>query len=403
MASIAIVGGGPGGSAFALWALRAGVAPGDLVILDKAAFPRPKLCGGALTFRGTETLRELLGQPGGGGETRGLEFRCALGSFPVRERDVQWLYDRALLDDTLLQACVDAGVEVRERCQVTGVEPTSSGWRVEWKGLAGRQHEGFDWVVGADGARGVVRRAAGLRGGIVGRLVEAVYEPVEAGRWDPTTLYFDFDPILDGIPGYGWIFPYPKPGATGLWKLGVMDGRGVASGSALKAWTEAYAARSGFRRVDEKIAGWPEHYWSPKTEAHRPGLILTGEAWGIDPLLGEGIAPALEISRYAAGRLKEALDAGTPTIPGYERGFRKTPEGRNLKFQWRLAEMLYGPQAYRWLRVLFGHAYMKQLAAAGTEAYGRLAQHVFKLARSYAWQVLREGFPSNAPIERDAA
>ena len=77
--------------------------------------------------------------------------------------------------------------------------------------------------------------------------------------------------------------------------------------------------------------------------------------------------------------------------------------GDRLACTWQRVPSEDGPQAYRWLRVLFGHAYMKQLAAAGTEAYGRLAQHVFKLARSYAWQVLREGFPSNAPIERDAA
>lgn len=46
---VAILGGGPAGSALALNLVRLGVDPGDLVILDKARFPRPKLCGGALT------------------------------------------------------------------------------------------------------------------------------------------------------------------------------------------------------------------------------------------------------------------------------------------------------------------------------------------------------------------
>ena len=52
-------------------------------------------------------------------------------------------------------------------------------------------------------------------GGIVGRLVEAVYEPEDDNPHRADTLYFDFDPILDGIPGYAWIFPYPKPGGPG--------------------------------------------------------------------------------------------------------------------------------------------------------------------------------------------
>lgn len=408
MSKIAIVGGGPAGTSFALFALRAGVAPEDLVILDKATFPRPKLCGGALTFRGTRALEELVGRPDQSGESLGLEFRSVLGKFPVFERGVQWLYDRAHLDHALLRACATAGVTVREGVTIKGVEPAAGGWCVRH----GRDvTERFDWVVGADGARGVVARAAKLRGGLVGRLVEAVFETA-ASALDPRVLYFDFDPIADGIPGYAWLFQYPKPGSdyarneapalpanAGPWKLGIMDGRGVTPGGVLREWTERFAARHGFSLVDAKLQGWPEHYWSPRNEAHRPGLVLTGEAWGIDPLLGEGIAPSLEISRYAAARVKEALDAGVATIPRYERDFaNKTEEGANLKFQWRLAELLYGPQGRRWMRVLFDHRYMQQVAAAGTERYGRLASLQWKLGARYALQVLRSGLPSNAPL-----
>jgi menaquinone-9 beta-reductase len=408
MTKIAIVGGGPGGSSFALFALRAGIAPEDLVILDKATFPRPKLCGGALTYRGTQALEELLGRPSDGGESLGLEFRSVLGRFPVYERGVQWLYDRSHLDHALLRACIDAGVEVRQGVTVRDVEPVPSGWRVRH----GRDvAESFDWLVGADGARGVVGRSVGLRQGVVGRLVEAVFESVSSDL-DPRMLYFDFDPICDGIPGYAWLFQYPKPGSefarnvapdlpasAGPWKLGIMDGRGVTPGGVLRSWTERFAARNGFRLVEQKLQGWPEHYWSPRTEAHRPGLVLTGEAWGIDPLLGEGIAPSIEISRYAVRRVKEALDVGATHIPRYESDFvRKTDEGENLRFQWRLAELLYGPQGRRWMRVLFDHVYMRQVAAAGTERYGRLASLQLKLGARYALQVLRKGFPSNAPL-----
>ena len=126
---------------------------------------------------------------------------------------------------------------------------------------------------------------------------------------------------------------------------------------------------------------------------------MVGEAWGIDPLLGEGIAPALQMAHYAAAKLKAALDVGVQTIGSYERGFLHTEEGRNLNFQRRLANLLYGKGAHRWLRVLFGHEYMQQLAASGEEAYGRLEKHTWKLVRSYAGQALRSGFPSNAPIQ----
>ena len=395
MPRIAVVGAGPAGTSFVLHALRAGVDPSDLVLLDRARFPRPKLCGGALTWRGTELIREiapeLVPHERARMETTHLRFRCDLGDFEVREGGGQWLYDRAHLDARLLELVRDAGVEVREGTAIKGVEAGTDSVQVRTRGT-----ERFDWVVGADGARGVVARSVGLAPGIVGRLVEAVYEPIDADP-NPRELIFDFDPIRDGIPGYAWIFPYPKPEVAGqantgthagLYKLGIMDGRGVAAGEDLRAWTDAFAERNGYRRVDTKLAGWPEHYYSHRTRAHVPGVLLTGEAWGIDPLLGEGIAPSIEISRYAAGRLKEALDAGVRTIPRYEKTFRKTEPGQNLRFQERLADLLYGKSPDRWLKVLFSHRRMLELAAAGTEAYGRLEKHTWMLTRSYAWQLL---------------
>jgi glycine/D-amino acid oxidase-like deaminating enzyme len=48
---IAVVGAGPAGTSFVLYALRQGVAAEDLVLLDKATFPRPKLCGGGISER----------------------------------------------------------------------------------------------------------------------------------------------------------------------------------------------------------------------------------------------------------------------------------------------------------------------------------------------------------------
>ena len=92
-----------------------------------------------------------------------------------------------------------------------------------------------------------------------------------------------------------------------------LDGICVLSEDVHAGVVESHCDRFGFRLVDDKIGGWPERYFERSAKAHRPGLILVGESWGIDPLLGEGIAPSLEMARYAAGRLKGALDAGKVT------------------------------------------------------------------------------------------
>jgi flavin-dependent dehydrogenase len=391
---IAIVGGGPAGSAMAIALINRGVDPTDVVIIDKARFPRPKLCGGGVTFRGTEALSALLGSELPGGlRTRAIQFRSGIGELEIVERGVQCIYDRGLLDAALLSVAKERGVEVREEENVSAIEPASDGWTVR----TGRRAETYAWVAGADGACGISRRASGLPGGITGRLVEAVYEPIDTAP-DPSRLYFDFDPVARGIPGYAWIFPYPSPdGATDRWKIGIMDGRGRVPGSELRRYTERFAERHGFRLADDKIAGWPERYFDTRARGHRPGLLLVGEAYGIDPLLGEGIAPALFHAQYAATRLKMALDAGTKRIASYERGFLCTPEGRNLRFQMHLADLIYGSSGARWLRVLFDLPRLRALAESGTEAYGRLAQHMPPLIGSYLWHVLRRGLPPAEP------
>lgn len=395
----AIVGAGPSGTATALNLLRLGVDASDIVIVDKATFPRPKLCGGGVTHRGTAILQDLLPEhfaldgetPPGGIRTLGLDFVSRAGSIPVQEAGHQWLYDRADLDHALLRAVEDKGVLVLQGTALTKLERATDEWIVHVRG-PGESTLKARWVIGADGAHGAVARHAGIPRGRLGRLVEAYYEATPRAVTTPDRLLFDFNPVFDGIPGYAWIFPYPN---SGLYKIGVMDGRGVVSGDKLRTWTDAFAERHGYRRVDAKIAGWPEHFFAPSNKAHIEGLVLVGEAWGIDPLLGEGIAPSLEMAAYAAKRL---VETSSRNIRGYERRFLWTVPGRNLLFQHSLANMLYGPRPNRWIRVLFSHTYMRQLAGRGTEAYGKLARHLPRLAGEYMLQVLKEGLPSAGPF-----
>ena len=159
MSKVAIVGGGPAGAATALFAIHEGIAPSDVVIYDAARFPRKKLCGGGLTFRGTEIVERLLDEEPYGARTVGLDFRAAIGEVKVRERGPQRLFDRALLDDALLARCKALGVEVREGARVTGLERGAFGSKLR---LGTKQSEAHRLVVGADGARSVVRRAIGI-------------------------------------------------------------------------------------------------------------------------------------------------------------------------------------------------------------------------------------------------
>jgi hypothetical protein len=104
------------------------------------------------------------------------------------------------------------------------------------------------------------------------------------------------------------------------------------------------------------------------------------------------------MARYAARRIRRALDRGTPILRGYEGGFLLTREGRNLWFQERLANRLYGRHPFRWLRVLFELRTIERLAASGREAYGRLARRTAHLVGAFALSVVRDGLPPASPV-----
>jgi flavin-dependent dehydrogenase len=376
---VAIIGAGPAGTATALNLVRLGVDPRHIQLLDKAVFPRPKLCGGAITYRGTQALSDLGLAPTGAVTTDGLALHSPFGSLLLREPGPQLVYDRASLDHQLLAACRAAGVGAREGVKVDAVEPVAGGWRVRAGGAVAAE---ADWVVGADGVSGVTRRAAGLRGGRVGRLLEGVWERADAPH-DRGRLHFYFDPLSDGIRGYAWIFPFPQPGRSDLWKIGLMESRERVPSGALHEWLEGFAARHGFTRVAEPVAGWPELFYHVRNEAHRPGLLLVGESHGTDPLFGEGIAPALAMAAFAAPALKAALDAGRSTIPGYALRFAASVEGRNLALQSFLAHLQYGPNHQRWLRRFFTNSRIQALGPQGIGVYGRLLEHKTEVVRAF--------------------
>ena len=362
MTSIAILGAGPSGTSLALSLISLGVEPADITLLDKARFPRPKLCGGAITFNGTQALQRLLpGRPAGGLITPHLHFKSELGEFPLREPGAQWLYDRAALDEALLQRCRALGVRVREEAKVTSLSLSHDSWQVKTSGWSER----FSWVVGADGANGISRRAVGLPTGTLGRLLEGVFEGSDPC---PGVLQFDFSPLYQNIPGYAWVFPHPND--PKLYKVGIMDGRGVVPGSALKRWLLDFAHKKQLRPLQTNVSGWPEHYFAPLRLAHKRRFLLTGEALGIDPLLGEGIGPSIAISAYAAKRLKQALDKRRDDCFGYEAGLVATEVGQSLCAQTLLASWLYGPKPRRWLRVLFDGP-VRTLAGSGLVSYGK--------------------------------
>jgi flavin-dependent dehydrogenase len=156
-AEVIVVGGGISGAATAIGLARRGH---QVLVVDRAQFPRDKVCGEGLMPHGVAALRAIgvdpmpLGMP-----FIGIAYHAggatALGAFPsgpgVGVR-------RVALDAAVREAARDAHVELRSGVTVTGLGGVPGAMLVHTRDGTLRCRA----VVGADGLHSRIRRLAGL-------------------------------------------------------------------------------------------------------------------------------------------------------------------------------------------------------------------------------------------------
>lgn len=326
---VAIVGAGPAGAAAAFELARAGV---EMVLADRAAFPREKVCGDGLGVRCGAILRTMGLAP----EAPPFNpFRRFLLSSPAGHTAVAagpgasdtWTVPRRELDHLLVGRAVAAGARLAEEVQVTGLERLPSGG----VRLTGEQR-GAPWareaalVIVADGGAGSLSRALGLAPRAAGAVAVRAYFEGDAG--DPVQLEIHWERAV--APGYAWIFP------VGGGRANVGVGAFARDARALHLHLETlledfltanpHARRrlSGARRLGP-VRGHPLRIDAPRVKPWGDRLLVAGEAAGVvSPLTGEGIAPALLCGRLAAEHARRALEAGDVSAAGlaaYGRAF----------------------------------------------------------------------------------
>jgi geranylgeranyl reductase family protein len=300
---VLVVGAGPAGSAAALRLARGGAR---VLMADRARFPRDKPCGGGVTGRALRHSPCAI-DPVVEDVVHTFELRLRYGrSFERRSRrPLILMTQRRRLDEHLAEQAAAAGVRFHDETRVEDVAAENG----HVTARVGGRRVRASVVVGADGANGVVAKAAGLGDGIVrGVALEgnAPWDRLSAERYRGRAV------VEVGVVGggYGWLFPKTDHANVGV-------GGWAAEGPKLRDRLARLAAAYGLPLgALSEIKGHRLPMRRPGSDVASGRILLVGDAAGlVDPLSGDGIYEAFVSARLAADAiLAEELDGYQPAL-----------------------------------------------------------------------------------------
>lgn len=383
---VVVVGGGPAGSAFALHLARRLPGIADRVLmLERWRHPREKYCAGAVSSVGLD----ILGEAGYGLDVPhvpidGVRVRYGTTVTEHQRPAMGVVVRRDEFDHALWRAAGRVGVHLRDGERVLGLDREGEGWVVRTDRAAYRARV----VIGADGTGSAVRRLAGFpEHRRKGRLYVLETPPADEAERERTTIEFDLSCIAEGIEGYYWDFPTVMGGRRAV-------SRGIYHMNThprpdLKRILGMLLRRRGVDPDTVRIKGFSERGYTPGAALTRPGLMLVGEAAGIDPVTGEGIGQGIVYAQVAAACCADGLEKGDLTFPSYRRAFERTTSARHLRHSALLAPHVFGPRGARWASFL---ASREQAVAAGARWYeGRPLRksEMARLGLALTWSLVR--------------
>ncbi len=329
---VIVIGGGPAGCASAIFLAQAGK---QVVLMDRACFPRDKVCGEFISPAADELLSEL-------GVLEEIESHSPLRlggvavsaygeeevvcPYPYRPGSTQPVtslsFERLQLDQLLIDRAKAAGVEVKEGHQVYDL--MVDGGHVV--GVKVRDPERSDieikapLVIDASGRNAVSLRKFDLR-----RNEERGKKIALAAHWEGAAFAGQFCYMHISRPGYTGMSPTAGGGANVVL---VVDHQSI-KGKDLDTIYQEIIMSNPRRRPILENARPLEKVRSIDSLAFQVdsvpvgGLMLVGDAMGfIDPFTGEGIYLALRSARLAVDEALKAFALGAfsrKVLSGYEK------------------------------------------------------------------------------------
>lgn len=293
---ILVIGAGPAGASAAYTAAEHGLS---VALIDKASFPREKLCGGGFTGRAARYYREIFGRdvPGHFDRKSAVTFHAfgeRIGEIP--DIPPVFLTMRLDLDTMLCGHAITAGAADFTGTRIESIDADRQTVTLrDGRRLQGRV------LIGADGINSAVARS------LFGR----PFDPARVGFG----LEIEAPPIAPDAPlridfgqaiwGYGWSFP--KAGSHTIGVGGVLSKNPDMKRIMAEYIDELDAPR------DIRVKGQYLPFGTARKRPGRGATLLAGDAaWLVDPVTGEGIAYAMKSGAEAAQAARDALKRHEP-------------------------------------------------------------------------------------------
>ena len=299
-------------------------------LIDKAIFPRDKICGDALSGKVMNILRswdekaahELSGNPQLFHPSKGVIFVSPNNtklSIPFKheykpeDKAPGYVSKRKVFDNFLFQKTVSPFCHCIQNCELKAIEKINGGLNLTIAHANTLTSASTKLLIAADGSRSLAaKQLAGITldkkhysGG-----VRAYYSGVKNLHPDG---YIELIFLKKYQPGYFWVFPLPDGKAN--------VGAGMLSNEISKQKINLkkmlidtiqndpeISKRFEGAVMEGNIQGWGLPLGSKKRKLSGEHFILCGDAASlIDPFTGEGIAPAMLSGKIAAGIAQKAL------------------------------------------------------------------------------------------------
>ncbi|MDP1727042.1 MAG: geranylgeranyl reductase family protein [Bacteroidota bacterium] len=348
---IVIIGAGPAGCATSLFLSKAKIPH---TLIEKAVFPRDKVCGDALSGKVVYVFKQLdetllnrfSSQPENFLPSWGVKFAAPNGksidipfkSDISKEKHAPGFISKRMDFDHELFKMLDPNyAKILQGTALNSIERTGNGLSLFCEDINNNPvtFKDVKLVIGAEGDRSVVGKQLGSmvkENDHYCAGIRAYYDGVtDMHPQNFIELHF----LEELLPGYFWIFPLPNGQANvgaGMLSSSVSKKKVNLKADMLRAIQDNPNINQRFKnaKLQGKIEGWGLPLGSKQRKISGDHFLLTGDAASlIDPFTGEGIGNAMYSGMLAARHIENCLSQNR-----FDAAFNKAYDAAFYSRQW---------------------------------------------------------------------